>query len=148
MGDMINIPRREENKMDKDIEFGEKIYTAMFSGVFLDFLDMLKMYVEPLLEEKYKDEKSKIKIMNDKYIEMGRKKTHIQKKRLKNEILNLKTEGEKIQFIKACFSELDLQLCKILKLSLKETVDFEDAQNYIKETIEEKQKEIVEELKK
>lgn len=112
----------------------EYIYESMLKKVYTEFADLCMTYLE--------DDKIK------RIQEVGRTKAHGQKKRAKDGIKELKTEGEQELFVLGCYDELKYTLLRQLYRVMGEGNDYTMADKFLTETVEEEKENFKTEIKK
>jgi hypothetical protein len=108
------------------------IYVSMLNKIFVEYCDAVMTFVE---EDKYK-----------RVQELGRIKTHTQKKRCKDGLKMLPVE-QREKFVIGCYDELRIQLLRQLYRVLGETEDYKKSETSITERINEEIKEFKKWLK-
>lgn len=96
------------------------IYDSMVQRVFVEYCDLVMTYVD---ENKYK-----------RIQELGRTKSHQQKKRAK-EALKLLPEAERETFVIGCYDELRIQLLRQLYRMLGDSEDYKKAKEFLEEVV-------------
>jgi len=101
----------------KDNDF---IYNSMLQKIFTEYVDNIVSYVD---EDKHK-----------RLIELGRVKSHGQKKRAKEGLKMLPKEQQEV-FVLGCYEELKIQLLRQLYRMLGDSDDYKRAAEFLTEII-------------
>ena len=100
------------------------IYESFLQSIFTEYVDDIVTYVE---EDKHK-----------RVIELGRTKSHKQKKRAKEGLKLLPIEQQE-QFVIGCYDELRIQLLRQLLRMIGDVEDYRKAENFLTEVVTDEQ---------
>jgi hypothetical protein len=110
--------------MANNVDF-EFIYLSMIKEVFVEFCDLVMIYVPS-------DKVEKIQ-------ELGRTKARAQKKRAKDGLKDLPVEQQEV-FVLGCYEELKVQLLRVLRRMLGESEDYVDSEKSLEQVLTEQKK--------
>ena len=109
-------------------------FDSMVKGIFTEYCDIVLIFVD----------ETKVKVIQ----ELGRTKAHMQKKRAKEFYKTLETIGEKETAILGCYDELKYNLLRQLYRMIGESPDYQKAEKFLTEKVDEEKKEFKKILKK
>ena len=98
------------------------IFESLLQVIFTEYIENVMTYID--------DDKQK------RVIEIGRNKSHLQKKRAK-EGLKILPVAEREVFVIGCYEELRIQLLRNLYRLLGDSADYKNAEKFLSEKIEE-----------
>lgn len=108
--------------MNTDFEF---IYESMIKEVFVEFCDLVMIYVDSSKVEKIQ--------------ELGRVKARAQKKRAKDGLKELPIEQQEV-FVLGCYEELKVQLMRVLKRMLGDSADYNESEKSLEKVVADQKK--------
>ena len=98
-------------------------FDSMVKGIFTEYCDLVLTFIS----------EEKVKVIQ----ELGRTKAHLQKKRAKEFLKTLPSKDEKEVAVLGCYDELKYNLLRQLYRMIGDTSDYEKAEKFLTEKVEE-----------